>query len=325
MSGAPSRARRRSPRRRGAPRRRPGQRPQAPSPAGSWGCSSTGSASVLCDGGLGRAGLCDGAPSPPRAAGRVSGRLRVGGGSGSADRRRRAGPGSAGAAPAAGSEAGGSSWGACSGPRRKNMNLAKNPRRWGARGGAPRRAAARRAPRRGLVGGLLSELAGNGRLRAGERVLARLGRNGLGGRGRLGLRRAQSSAASGSGSGATGTARAAAPSGVSAARSGQAGSAAGPRARSVLRGRELLADAERDARAPAGGLDEDRPGRSAVPPTRPSPRARTRVMRISPSSPRWRARASGSLSSAQSSGGDFTSVRCTSEEIIGSSFRSIGA
>ena len=35
----------------------------------------------------------------------------------------------------------------------------------------------------------------------------------------------------------------------------------------------------------------------------------TRVIRISPSSPRWRARAVGSLSSAQSSGGDLTSVR----------------
>ncbi len=33
-------------------------------------------------------------------------------------------------------------------------------------------------------------------------------------------------------------------------------------------------------------------------------------------SPRWRASASGSLSSAHSSGGDLTSVRCTSEEII---------
>jgi hypothetical protein len=42
----------------------------------------------------------------------------------------------------------------------------------------------------------------------------------------------------------------------------------------------------------------------------------TRVMRISPNSPRWRARAAGSLISAHSSGGDLTSVRCTSEEII---------
>jgi len=47
----------------------------------------------------------------------------------------------------------------------------------------------------------------------------------------------------------------------------------------------------------------------------------TWVMRISPSSPRWRAREAGSLSSAHSSGGDLTKVRCTSDEIIGRPFR----
>ena len=41
-----------------------------------------------------------------------------------------------------------------------------------------------------------------------------------------------------------------------------------------------------------------------------------RTMRISPSSPRWRASVAGSLSSAHSSGGDLTRVRCTSEETL---------
>jgi hypothetical protein len=37
---------------------------------------------------------------------------------------------------------------------------------------------------------------------------------------------------------------------------------------------------------------------------------------ISPNSPRWLASEAGSLSSAQSSGGDLTRVRCTSEETL---------
>src|SRR5882762_3684003 len=41
---------------------------------------------------------------------------------------------------------------------------------------------------------------------------------------------------------------------------------------------------------------------------------------MSPRSPRWRASRAGSLSSAHSSGGDLTSVRCTSEEIIAHHF-----
>ena len=40
------------------------------------------------------------------------------------------------------------------------------------------------------------------------------------------------------------------------------------------------------------------------------------VMRISPKSPRWRASASGLLSSVHSSGGDLTRVRCTSVETL---------
>ncbi len=47
----------------------------------------------------------------------------------------------------------------------------------------------------------------------------------------------------------------------------------------------------------------------------------SRVMRISPNSPRWRASASASLSSFQSSGGDFTSRRCACTWGIGGTIR----
>ena len=47
----------------------------------------------------------------------------------------------------------------------------------------------------------------------------------------------------------------------------------------------------------------------------------SRVMRISPNSPRWRARAAASLSSVHSSGGDFTSRRCACTWGIGGTIR----
>ncbi len=63
-------------------------------------------------------------------------------------------------------------------------------------------------------------------------------------------------------------------------------------------------------------------GSSATVPRAMSPSQATavsgssRVMRISPNSPRWRARAWGSLISAHNSGGDFTRVRCARDSTM---------